>query len=107
MPLKADELVKRILKHKRDPDDREAVEIVPCPERAQLRKFLISGKAVVDLRLGRWLLSLRQSRATLLEVEEAGGSAMLGAAKEFLARCEDGSETTVDLKRTPSGNLRR
>ena len=99
MPLKSDELVKRIRRHWRDPDHREALGIVPSPDRRQLERFGLSGKAAYDLRLGRWLLSLRQSRATLLEVEEAEGSAMLGVAKEFLARCELGGETNVNLKK--------
>jgi hypothetical protein len=49
MPLKADELVKRILRHWRDPDHREAVGIVPCPDRRALARFRSSGKAAYDL----------------------------------------------------------
>jgi dCTP deaminase len=97
MPLKADQLVKRILRHQRDPDHPQAVAIVPCPDRQELIKFRGSGNAAVDLRLGRWLLSLRHSRATLLEVEETGVSALRSAAREFLRLCDGGLPSTVDI----------
>jgi dCTP deaminase len=97
MPLKSDELVERIRTHQRDPDHREAVAIVPCPDPNELVEFGDSGEAAVDLRLGRWLLSLRQSRATLLEVEEAGGSALRNAARGFLGLCEEGRQTTIEV----------
>jgi deoxycytidine triphosphate deaminase len=67
MPLKTDRLVDRIRLAKDAPGDPNALGMVPCPDLDGLRK---KGTAAIDLRLGRWFLTLRQSRATLLEVKE-------------------------------------
>lgn len=67
MTLKADKLVKRIRKSDAAPEAKDALGIVPWPGLEELEK---KGAAAIDLRLGRWLLTLRQSRATLLEVKE-------------------------------------
>jgi dCTP deaminase len=98
MPLKADELVERIKRHQRSPEDTKAVGIVPGLKEPDLRRFGSSGKAAVDLRLGRWLLSLRQSRATLLEVQETGGKALRAAAQKQLRLLEQQGRTNIDLE---------
>ena len=81
MPLKSDKLVKRLRLRK----SRHALGVVPCPDLVELESNK-RGVAALDLRLGRWLLALRQSRATLLEVKEADDDrpAMPALAENFL-----------------------
>jgi dCTP deaminase len=81
-------------------DDPEALGIIPKPPQDDLEKFRHSGSASVDLRLGRWLLSLRQSRAALLEVEErrdkpsalSSAGALLLEIEQRVCGLEDGLE---------------
>ncbi|MBI3411568.1 MAG: dCTP deaminase [Planctomycetes bacterium] len=62
MILKADEIAKRLanLTNASDP-----LVIKPQPDLIQLRD---SGSAAVDLRLGTWLVTLRESRSAVLDI---------------------------------------
>ena len=97
MPLKANELVRRIRLHQVDPEHRDALGIVPSPDTETLGQFAASGKAAFDLRLGRWLLSLRQSRATILDVSEPGARVVPDVARRYLQLCESGLEGYDDI----------
>jgi dCTP deaminase len=83
MPLKIDKLAERIRKGEEVPEAADALGIVPSPNLDELKR---KGAAAIDLRLGRWLLTLRQSRATLLEVKEREDTppAMPSLAERFL-----------------------
>jgi deoxycytidine triphosphate deaminase len=85
MPLKSDRLIERLRLNEANPDASEALGVVPCPDLDEIAKEK-GGTAAIDLRLGRWLLTLRQSRATLLEVKEANQDrpAMPSLAERFL-----------------------
>lgn len=85
MPLKSDKLVERLCLNETTPGDRKTLGIVPCPDLNDLKEKR-KGTAAIDLRLGRWLLTLRQSRATILEVKEASdhGAAMPSLAERLL-----------------------
>ncbi len=69
MPLKSDRIFDRLCLDEAGADGSKALGIVPCPDLDELQQKK-KGTAAIDLRLGRWLLTLRQSRATLLEVKE-------------------------------------
>ena len=62
MILKADEIARRI---ERPGSDEEPLIITPKPIIEELEK---SGTASIDLRLGTWIVSLRQSRISKLGV---------------------------------------
>jgi hypothetical protein len=82
MPLKADEIVRRMCLP--DEDDA-ALAVVPGPgTEADLEEFAQSGDAAIDLRLGRWLLSLRQSRSTILEIQEDDRRTLSLVAQSYL-----------------------
>ena len=97
MPLKSDKLIERLRLADRDVF---ALKIVPEPE--SLKDPQRKGTAAVDLRLGRWFLSLRQSRATILEVKEREGErpAMPRLAAEIL-------EMRRKVTSMPAGHDRR
>ena len=88
MPLKSDELVRRVRLHQRSLEDKEALGVVPAPDDEALEKLSGSGQAALDLRLGRWLLSLRQSRATLLDVRDSAARLLPEAARKYLELSE-------------------
>lgn len=102
MPLKSDEIVRRVRLHRQDPEDPAALGIVPSPEDDVLERLSNSGQAGFDLRLGRWLLSLRQSRATILDVSESAARILPYAARNYLALCERGDVSFED-----TGKLRQ
>ncbi|WP_309612016.1 dCTP deaminase domain-containing protein [Sphingomonas sp.] len=62
MILKADEIAARLADATKAPDP---LVIKPQPDLAQLRN---SGSAAVDLRLGTWLVTLRESRSAVLDI---------------------------------------
>lgn len=68
MILKADEIARRLESRDQGPDP---LIITPKPSLAQLRE---SGAGSVDLRLGTWIVSLRQSRVSVLDVADGAGN---------------------------------
>ena len=67
MILKADEIAKRLANETKASDP---LVIKPQPDLNQLRD---SGSAAVDLRLGTWLVTLRESRSTVLDISVREG----------------------------------
>jgi dCTP deaminase len=65
MILKADRLVKRLSP---DVPAKEGIVIAPRPD---LDAIAQSGAASIDLRLGCWFLTLRQTRVPLLDIYES------------------------------------
>ena len=57
------------------------LRIVPSPSIEDLRQ---SGATSVDLRLGRWLLSLREGRMPLLDISEKGAAAATFTRRTFV-----------------------
>src|SRR5262245_6838801 len=76
MILKANQIASRITstedEHKADP-----LFITPFPNLDDLKK---SGAASIDLRLGTWFVTLRQSRIPVLEVDDELASAVRRAS---------------------------
>jgi dCTP deaminase len=68
MILKADEIARRI---ESPGSGEESLIITPRPGIEELKK---SGTASVDLRLGTWIVSLRQSRISKLGVPDGSGN---------------------------------
>ena len=69
--LDCKELAKRIEKaHRGSPD---GLAVIPYPDLETLRK---SGEASISLRLGRWLVALRQSSQTHFDVDADGQEAL-------------------------------
>ena len=64
MILKSHEIARKLL----EPDSADPLVITPCPAK---KEMLEGGTASVDLRLGTWIASLRQSRITHLDVSKA------------------------------------
>jgi deoxycytidine triphosphate deaminase len=65
MLLKSDRIAEKLENAAKSIDP---LVITPRPDLAGLRK---SGSASIDLRLGTWLVTLRQSRSALLDVSNA------------------------------------
>ena len=61
MPLSADSLVERLWEGVSRINDRHALCIVPLPDRDEIRK---RNTAAIDLRLGRWFRTMRQTKIT-------------------------------------------
>lgn len=51
-------------------DGQEGLRVIPEPDIAAIRQ---KGAASIDLRLGRWFSSLRQTRLASLKIEKSGG----------------------------------
>lgn len=67
MLLKSAEIYARLMGESADHKAEDPLSIVPCFRKEALKN---SGTASIDLRLGRWFLSLRSDRTPLLEVKE-------------------------------------
>jgi dCTP deaminase len=65
MLLKTDEIINSL---REDGSEYGRLRIVPPPSEEDLCK---SGAASVDLRLGRWFLSLREARTAVLDIDSA------------------------------------
>jgi dCTP deaminase len=60
MPLRSEEIVRRLKDRNVDP-----LAVVPCPD---LTELVDEGAAALDLRLGTWFMSFRKSRVPYLDV---------------------------------------
>lgn len=60
--------------------DQTGIAVVPMPELTQLEQ---SGEAAVNIRLGRWFLTMRQSSETHIEPTAAGSTAENKFSKKY------------------------
>jgi len=67
MIIKSDEIARRLS----NPDPSDPLIITPRPS---LERLAASGTGSVDLRLGTWIVSLRQSRISILDVSNSSDS---------------------------------
>jgi dCTP deaminase len=68
MILKA-ELIANLLRQGENPSTDDPLVITPTPNLGMLEK---SGSASIDLRLGTWFVTLKQSRMTHLKIDDHG-----------------------------------
>lgn len=66
MILKSDRLAK-LLQDSKNPDTADPLVVVPRPDLTTLKA---AGSASIDIRLGTWFVSLKQSRMTHLSVDD-------------------------------------
>lgn len=71
MILKSDRIAELLLRGK-ELDNEDPFVIRPCPDTNDLRK---QGSAAIDLRLGKWFMTLRDARMPYLDVAEQDGQA--------------------------------
>ena len=67
MLLSVDEICKHIEAGRESGE--AGLKIIPKPNLEELRE---KGGASIDLRLGRWFLTIRQSSATLIDIDNGG-----------------------------------
>jgi len=100
MILKANQIANRMLSEDEE-DKKDPLVITPFPNIDELKK---SGAASVDLRLGTWFSTLRQSRIPVLEVDDELANAarragvtpeQLRIIEEFLPTSEAPSEANL------------
>ena len=70
MLLKADQIA-QLLKAETEEDKKDPLVITPRPS---LQELIDKGSGSVDLRLGTWFLTMRQSRTAVLNVVKGGKS---------------------------------
>jgi dCTP deaminase len=80
MLLKA-ERIADLLKEAEDQNTEDPFVLTPRPDLEEVRK---SGAASVDLRLGTWFVTLRQSRMTHLSIEGTSGRTMQLAKTHYV-----------------------
>ena len=87
MILKANQIANRMLSEDEE-DKKDPLVITPFPNIDELKK---SGAASVDLRLGTWFSTLRQSRIPVLEVDDelANAARRAGVTPEQLRIIEE------------------